>query len=188
MKKILIIDDTKSIRMMLTTCLELLGYEIIAVNNGYDGLDILEKQEIALTFLDIKMPELSGTEILKKIREEGIRTPVVIMTAYATVKNAIECTKLGVVAYLQKPFTADKVRGVLDDLNKADLDSLDYFIKTSQKLINENKSHEALNILKKALSLYIDSSEIYNLIGKAYESLGNKILAEKFYSISKEFI
>ena len=115
-KKVLVVDDTKNIRTLLTTCLEIEGYQVLTANDGKQALEMLAGERFALVFLDIKLPEFSGTEVLRKMREHGDHTPVIIMTAFATVKNAVECTKLGAVAYLQKPFTADKVRHVLQEI------------------------------------------------------------------------
>lgn len=115
--KVLVVDDTKNIRMLLTTCLELYGYKVVTAVDGLDALNTITIENPDLIFLDIKLPEISGTEVLRRIRSMGVITPVVIMTAFATVKNAIECTKLGAVAYLQKPFTADKVKTVINQLS-----------------------------------------------------------------------
>ena len=105
MKKVLIVDDTKNIRMLLSKCLELEGFEVDTAADGLEAVRMLSKNDYDLAFLDIKLPEISGTEVLKRIRGIGVDVPVIIITAYATVKNAVDCTKLGSVAYLQKPFT-----------------------------------------------------------------------------------
>ncbi|MDZ5010670.1 response regulator, partial [Clostridium perfringens] len=91
MKRVLVIDDTKNIRILLSTCLELRGYEVITADNGIEALNIINNvnENIDLIFLDIRMPGISGTEVLKNIK---FNCHVVIMTAFATVKNAIECT------------------------------------------------------------------------------------------------
>ena len=113
MKKVLVVDDTKNIRMILTKCLELEGYEVMTASDGKQALEMFKSYTFDLAFLDIKLPEIRGTEVLKRIREQGITTPVIIITAYATVKNAVDCTNLGAVAYVQKPFSADKIRTIL---------------------------------------------------------------------------
>jgi len=116
MKKVLVVDDTKNIRVLLTTCLEMEGFEVLSVDNGEKALEIFKNEKIDLAFLDIKMHGISGTEVLRTIREWGIGTPIIIMTAFATIKNAVECTKLGAVEYLQKPFTAQKIKNLIQTI------------------------------------------------------------------------
>lgn len=189
MKKALVVDDTKNIRTLLTTCLEINDYEVITATNGQEALDHIMKEDFDLVFLDIKMPEISGTWVFKKMREMGIDVPVVIMTAFATVKNAIECTKLGAVAYLQKPFTAEKVKSVLNEIfnNGDNITILDDQLNRSRELIEKGKNYEAYDILKKALAVNPCCSQVYNLIGKVYEKNGDMIQANKFYETAKRF-
>lgn len=190
MQKVLVVDDTKNIRMMLSTCLELEGYEVIQCKSGYDALEIFEKEKLYLAFIDIKMPEISGTEVLRKIRAKGILTPVIIMTAFATVKNAVDCTKLGAMAYLQKPFTSDKIKSILKDLPKNMLfekkDDVNY-IDTAEELLKEGKLYDTINILKSALSIEPSNGQIYYLLGKAYEVDGNKDESIKFLTAAEVF-
>jgi two-component system, OmpR family, response regulator len=188
MKKILVVDDTKNIRTLLTTCLELNGYEVTTASNGAEALKLLEPDKFDLAFLDIKLPEMSGTEVLRRIRSMNIDIPVVIMTAYATVKNAVECTKLGAVAYLQKPFTADKVKQVLQDIEACENienNEVNDNIAYSKDLINNAELDKAYNILKKTLSLDPTRKEVYYLIARIYEDKGNMDEAKRFYNISK---
>ena len=189
MKKALIVDDTKNIRNLLTTCLELNGYEVQSATNGKDALSLLSKKAFDLVFLDIKMPEISGTEVLRRIRTIGVITPVVIMTAFATVKNAVECTKMGAVAYLQKPFTADKVKAVLEELNEYNKhgEIIKNYINSSKEMLQAGKIDLAFDTLKKALSIKPNDSECYYLIGKVYELKGDNEEARKFYNISEQF-
>lgn len=190
MKKILIVDDTKNIRALLTTCLELYGYETIIAKSGYEALELFKSENIDLAFIDIKMPELSGTEVLRKIRSMNINIPIVIMTAFATVKNAVECTRLGAVAYLQKPFTADKVRNLLSEIDSCkipDIDNVTQYIISAENLIEKHQLEEALVLLKKALAIDIENSDIYGLIGKVYELNGDLNEANSFYNMAKQF-
>ena len=189
MKRALVIDDTKNIRNLLTTCLELNDFEVMTASNGEDALKLLMSESFDLVFLDIKMPEISGTKVLKLMRDASIETPVIIMTAFATVKNAIDCTKLGAVAYLQKPFTLDKVNSVLselEDISKTD-SSIEQYIKESKLLIENQKFDEAFLLLKKALSMDPSFGESYYLIGKVHEAKGNLTEAGKFYNIFETF-
>jgi DNA-binding NtrC family response regulator len=189
MKKALVVDDTKNIRNLLTTCLEINDYEVITAKSGHEAIELLNTEKFDLVFLDIKMPEISGTSVLKKMRELGIDIPVIIMTAYATVKNAIECTKLGAVEYLQKPFTAEKVKSVLDEIFSIDgsINDLEELLEHSRELINDGKNGEAYEILKKALAINPSCSEIYYLIGMIHGKNGDIEQAQKFYETSERF-
>lgn len=190
MKKVLVIDDTKSIRLLITTCLEFCGYEVLTASNGIEALDLLKNEKVDLIFLDIKMPEISGTEVLRRIRGMGTETPVIIMTAFGTVKNAVECTKLGAVAYLQKPFTVEKVRNVLSEVEQyleSDTISTEKYIIKVKELLDIGELEEAFNLLKKALSENVNNGEIYKLLAKIYQLRGDLEDAERFYNISKQF-
>lgn len=188
MRKAMVVDDTKNIRNLLTTCLELNGYTVTTASNGYEALTLLEAKSFDIVFLDIKMPQVSGTEVLKRMRSIGINIPVVIMTAFATVRNAIECTKLGAVAYLQKPFTSGKVKAVLEELeniNEEEKTITDY-IASSKNLLESGKIEEAYENLKIALSIDPSVSECYELIGKVFASKGDVTQAINFHKMSQQ--
>lgn len=195
MGKVLIIDDTKNIRTLLTTCLELKGYDVINAENGKVALEILNEQgkNVDLIFLDIRMPEISGTEVLKKIRLMNITCPVIIMTAFATVKNAVDCTKLGALAYLQKPFSPDRVNSVLEEISishiqKDDINNdneVQEYISRAREQIEQGDNEGAFKNLKSALSIDPYRSEIYYLIAKVNENTNSIDRAEQFYEISK---
>lgn len=194
MKKVLIIDDTKNIRVLLSTCLELRGYNVITADNGIEALKIIQdnKVNIDLIFLDIRMPGISGTEVLKIIKSTRSNCPVIIMTAFATVKNAIECTKLGALVYLQKPFSPERINSVLDEIEKKDeienvsntkKDILDEIRELIYKKQDTNTAHE---LLKKAISMNPYDKEIYLLISEVNRIIGNideAIRFEKIYNI-----
>lgn len=192
MQKILIIDDTKNIRLMLSKCLELEGYHVTTANDGKEALELFSKESFDLAFLDIKLPEIRGTEVLRRIRDLGIITPVIIITAYATVKNAIDCTNMGAIAYLQKPFSAERIKSLLSELNFSS-NSNNYSSNISkcileiETLINQASFQDALNKLKKAVSLDPMNPEIQLLFSKTYKALGNEEYAEKFYQTYKIF-
>ncbi|PYG87345.1 response regulator receiver domain-containing protein [Ruminiclostridium sufflavum DSM 19573] len=191
--KVLVVDDTKNIRMILTKCLELEGYEVMTAGDGKQALEMLMTNSFDLVFLDIKLPEIRGTEVLKRIRGMGIKTPVIIITAYATVKNAVDCTNLGAVAYIQKPFSADKIRTVLKEVynnsfyaerEKASLEEVYALAKLS---LEKGEFEKALELAKMALSTELNNPELYLIISKAYEGLKNSENAERFLKFYKLF-
>lgn len=193
MKKVLIVDDTKNIRMILTKCLELEGYEVMSASDVKQGLEMLTAHTFDLAFLDIKLPEIRGTEVLKRIRELGIKTPVIIITAYATVKNAVDCTNLGAVAYVQKPFSADKIRSVLKEFDTnyintdKELINTESIIDSIKTSLNNHEYDKALDMAKKALSIELNTPEVYLLIGQAYEGLDDVENSQRFQKIYKLF-
>lgn len=189
MKRVLVADDTKNIRNLLTTCLELDGYEVLNAKDGQEAFDLIYNENIDLAFIDIKMPVMSGTEVLKRIRAAGIMIPVIIMTAFATVKNAIDCTKLGAVAYLQKPFTADKINNLLEEM-KGCKDCSKWeepYIHASLEMIEAEKYNDAYEELKKALSINPCNDRIYYLMGVVYDKKGEGDMARKFYKAAEDF-
>lgn len=188
MQKALVVDDTKGIRNLLTECLELYGYEVFPACSGQEAINILQNEHIDIAFIDIRMPEISGTELLRKIREIGLKMPVVIMTAFATIKNAVECTKLGANAYLQKPFTADKVKSVLNEIYKVNSNIIDVELdplKVSLDLINNNNIPKALEKLKDYLFEDFTNYKVYYQFGLIYQHEGDVDMSEKFFRISE---
>jgi two-component system OmpR family response regulator len=190
MKTVLVVDDTKNIRTLLKTCLELYGYTVLTASNAQLAYEFLTNEDIDLIFLDIKMPEISGTELLKNMRATGINIPVIIMTAFATIKNAVDCTKLGAVAYLQKPFTAEKVKNVLNEFYTSFYNSVDInsYIQSAEENLINGEFDTAFTLLKKALSIDPSSSKVYELLSKLYELKGDLKQANIFQGMSKEFL
>lgn len=182
MKKALVVDDTKNIRKLLKTSLELNEYIVTEALNGLEALEILSGEPFDLIFLDIKMPTLSGTEVLKRIREDGIFSTVIIMTAFPTVKNAVDCTKLGAVEYLLKPFTTDKINSLIYRLNNLTEDTkiLENIIKGVSKLMYLKKYDDSILLLNKALSIDATNSNVYKLLSECYEGLGDNANRDKF--------
>lgn len=190
MKTVLVVDDTKNIRSLLKTCLEIEGYEVITAVDGKQALDIACEKKLDLIFLDIKLPEVSGTEVLRRIRAGGIQVPVIIMTAFATVKNAVECTRLGAVAYLQKPFTADKVRTLLEEtilLHAITEDDIDIQISFCSDLIGKEEYLEAYENLKQALAQRPNDYRIYELLCTAMKGLNRTEEAEQYNKAANIF-
>ena len=107
MKKILVIDDEQIIRTSCVRSLSPEGYEVKLASSGQEGLELLEKESFPLVLLDLKMPDMDGIEVLKKIKTGWPETKVVMITGYSTVETAVKTLKLGAFGYLEKPFTPD---------------------------------------------------------------------------------
>ena len=107
MKKILVIDDEPIVR---TSCIRPLspeGYEVKSASSGKEALELLENEPFNLVLLDLKMPDMDGIEVLKKIKDTWPDTKVVMITGYSTVETAVKTLKLGAFNYLEKPFMPD---------------------------------------------------------------------------------
>lgn len=188
--KILIIDDAKNIRLLTTKVLTTDNYMVDSADNGYDGIELFKTESYDLVLLDIRMPNLSGTEVLKRIKEINESIPVVIITAYPTVKNAVDCLKLGAVDYLRKPFTADKIKELVNQillrksLTPATANSYEASIEYAKKCINEKNFDEAVEFLKKSISLDTSKGEPFNIMGNILELKGNIDAASRYYNIA----
>lgn len=190
MKNALVIDDTKSNRILLAKCLEHKGYVVTTASSGKQALDLLQREKFQIIFLDIKMPFMSGTEVFRWIMQKGIQTPVVVTTAYGTVKNAVECTRMGAVAYLQKPFTLERFRELLAEI-EGQIFGLDLPAENSggeeedslpaaRRELERGCPEAALRHLKQALFEDPANPEVYLLLSQAYALAGNEEYEEKF--------
>ena len=108
-KKILLVDDEQSICDIVEKYLKKQGYEVAQSNNGSDALEIIKSGSIDLVVTDIKMPGMSGVELLRKIREYRSSIPVLITTGFPTLETAIEALKFGAYDYLTKPFHLEEM-------------------------------------------------------------------------------
>jgi two-component system nitrogen regulation response regulator GlnG len=106
---ILVADDEDSIRWVLERACAQNGHTVVAVGSGSDALAALRAQSFDVALVDIKMPDLSGLDVLTRAREEGVDTLFIVMTAQNTMANAIEATKRGAYDYLTKPFDLEQV-------------------------------------------------------------------------------
>lgn len=107
MKKILIVDDEQIVRVSCERSLANEGYDVKSASSGKEGIEFLEREPFKLVLLDLKMPEMDGIEVLKKLREKWPDTKVIMITGYSTVETAVKTLKLGAFSYLEKPFTPD---------------------------------------------------------------------------------
>jgi two-component system nitrogen regulation response regulator GlnG len=110
---ILVADDEESIRWVLERALAQGGHRVVSVASGTEALAALRAEPFDIALLDIKMPDLSGLDVLSRAREEDVDTLFIIMTAQNTMANAIEATKRGAYDYLTKPFDLEQVAALV---------------------------------------------------------------------------
>jgi len=108
--RILVVDDEPNITGLLMKVLHDEGYGVVAASGGREGLAVADRELVHLALVDLTMPDLSGLEVLRGLKEREPAMPVIIMTAYATAETAIEAMKQGALDYLIKPFSMDELK------------------------------------------------------------------------------
>ena len=107
--RVLVVDDEEAVRSSLRMIFEYEGYEVLLAANGPAGLKMAEQEGPDLVFLDIKMPQMDGLEVLKRIKEREGAPPVVILSGHGTVKTAVEAVKLGAFDFIEKPPESERI-------------------------------------------------------------------------------
>ncbi|NLC71865.1 MAG: sigma-54-dependent Fis family transcriptional regulator [Desulfuromonadaceae bacterium] len=117
--RILVADDEDSIRWVLSKALTGKGFTVDLAANGQDASRLFLQKDYLLAIIDIKMPDLSGLDLLSRFHQEKPATPVIIITAETTMKNAVEAMKRGAFDYITKPFDLDLLDAAIVKVQKA---------------------------------------------------------------------
>jgi signal transduction histidine kinase len=139
--RILVADDDADIRMSLSERLRWLGHEVVTASDGHKALAAVEAHALDLAFLDVSMPRLNGIEALKLIRKRWPNLPVVVVTAYGTIRLAVEAMKEGAVDFITKPFE----QGQIDQTVAGFIDRMGQRVEIT-KLMGEI-THDVKNLL-----------------------------------------
>ncbi|MCA6608854.1 response regulator transcription factor [Bacillus safensis] len=107
--KILVVEDEKKIARVLSLELEYEGYEVTVKETGIDGLQALEEDSFDLVLLDVMLPELSGLEVLRRVRKTNTATPIILITARGSVPDKVSGLDLGANDYITKPFEIEEL-------------------------------------------------------------------------------
>ncbi|MCF8064518.1 MAG: sigma-54 dependent transcriptional regulator [Desulfarculaceae bacterium] len=104
MERILIVDDEKNYLVVLQALLADNGYEMLTAQNGSQALALAAEEEPDLVITDMRMPQMSGLDLIQRLKARFNEMPIIVMTAYGTVENAVEAMKSGATDYISKPF------------------------------------------------------------------------------------
>ncbi|HEX8947580.1 MAG TPA: sigma-54 dependent transcriptional regulator [Dissulfurispiraceae bacterium] len=114
MKKVLIIDDEADMALALKESLRRCGFDPTICHNPVEALTGHQLTDFSLVITDMKMPKMNGIEFLQEIRKRNIFVPVIVITGFGTVENAVDAMKLGATDYIMKPFSFEHLKEVID--------------------------------------------------------------------------
>lgn len=145
---ILIIDDEATLRQTMARILQRAGYEVTTAPNGQDGLTLVSQHPFDLVYLDIRMPDMSGLELLKTIHIKFPDLPIILFTAQPDVNSAVEALRRGATDYLLKPLNPqtviDRTKTILEyQLNEKRKREIQRQIDALQAELNSLESREA---------------------------------------------
>ena len=117
-EKVLVVDDDALTRELLTEILGRHGCEVVSAADGSQAIQLLEREEIDLVLTDVKMPGMTGMDVLQHAREVNRDAPVILMTAYGTIESAVEAMKSGAFDYIVKPVSPDSIDLLFQRVNE----------------------------------------------------------------------
>jgi two-component system response regulator PilR (NtrC family) len=158
MEKILVIDDEKSILDLLTVVFEKEGYVVKTSLSATRAVELLGNEDFDMIITDIKMPKMNGMELLRYVRQNRPDIPIVMITAYGTIKQAVEALKAGAMDYIVKPFDVEELKIIVaQGLEKKRLREENLFLKKELK-----DKYDFENMIGKSKVM----REIYDLVEK----------------------
>jgi FixJ family two-component response regulator len=186
---ILIVDDERNVRLMYRAALDSM-FNVDEANSAAQALEMFGKRRYDIAILDLRMPEMTGLELLEQMNQADIETPVVFVTAYADVPNAVSAMKFGAIDFLQKPITPDQLRAVvkdvlvrhsLEDRKATQPRDFEYFLRCAKRAINLRDFAAARTNLISALEINPDSPQALNLAGVMFEMREEFEQARRYY-------
>jgi NtrC-family two-component system response regulator AlgB len=185
--QILLIDDERSINRMMSLALESAGHAVVAVESGSGALRQLQKSTFDLAFLDLRLGQENGLELLTKLRQNDPNLAVVLITAHASIATAVEAMRLGADDFVCKPFTPDELRAIVERVARtrglrarvAELESLVETQAPAADLTSEDPGMH--NVLDLAFQAAVSQASIL-LLGES--GTGKSVLARAIHARS----
>lgn len=187
---ILVVDDERNIRNNLRMVLEAEGYKVDTAGNGDDALLCVKDGRYDIVFVDIQMPKMGGLELLRYLRGLRPKMPVVMLTAYGTVRRAVEAMKLGAIDFIEKPFDPKAIQLLCQEILEREkigmTGTVDELLHLA-KLARERKAFtEARVHLKIAMMRDLSRPEPYYELGELCEDEGQVNHAVQYYYMALE--
>jgi len=111
---VLVVDDERTLARAIKAFLTEAGYEAEVASDGESAVELLPKLRPDVVFADVRLPGISGIDLLRRIREFDPSIPVIMMTAYGTIEGAVEAVKLGAFDYMKKPVDLEELKLLAD--------------------------------------------------------------------------
>jgi DNA-binding NtrC family response regulator len=182
--RIFILDDDELIAEMLARSLRKEGYEVQAETDTTDIVKKIESWHPDVTMLDIRLPDISGMQVLKELKERQVDAEVVMLTADDTAETAVECMKLGAADYLTKPFNIEEVQIVLHNLMEKErlLKEVTYLRRVSSELVQKDiiGISLAVNQLKSQMEKMAQAG-VSTVLITGESGTGKEVLARYFH-------
>ena len=166
--RVLVVDDEESIREFLEIMLRKEGYEVTCAEDGQRALDIIKKKSVDLVISDLQMPNMTGIELLRNVKDQYPDLLFMMITAFGTTETAVEAMKLGAYDYITKPFKIDEVR--INIANALRSQNLEVENRTLKKELSKEYSFQ--NLVGNSETMH----RIYELIKRVSQTPTNVLV------------
>ena len=187
--RIFVVDDERTIRLTFRHALETDGYEVHEAGSADEARMAFKYERYDLVVLDLRLGGDSGLDVLAEMRENGIKTPTLMITAYGSIRSAVRAMQLGAIDFLEKPVEPGTLRAAVTEIVRRHRPTSELvepgtspgLLREAKRLINLQNFDMASRIVAEALGVDDRSADAHNLQGVLHEIAGNYDDARKSY-------
>ncbi|AEH50508.1 response regulator [Pseudothermotoga thermarum] len=178
MANILVVDDERNVRVLIKRILEEQGHHVLTVATGEEALVELKKNSYDLLILDLKLPGISGVELLKRMTNEGLSLPTLIVSAITNAAPIVEAMKYGACDYLSKPFPSQDLIKKVDELLRKDEITYEKLVRRIEEKLSHGRYDVAEKMARNLFAIH-PSAESHYIYAMVLKKMGNDELAYK---------